>query len=442
MWFTAMTVAVAAASDVVYEEGVLSDKVEPTHLRAKMTVVEKGMMDRVGEWWKEKVLGQKKLKLHDLHEPTQLVTFATPYRIEWDFARANGQALVSTMQRDFSEKGFEPMVNLGEGRVWTANYKEKITFLREFVEKPENAEKVIMFADGEDVIMGGCHKSELLERYKTIVDKSGGAKIVFGAELWCFEPPNGECPEPARAEWAEREYDGRKLDAKLNSFKNEQSSKDNTTSYTNLNSGFFIGPAKDLLEMLHWSEDEARWAKLHPEGSDYYGDQRMYSQYWFEHPDKVTLDYGAELVLTANGFKRDALMVDTEGDVVNKMFDRKQCVVHGNGYAKSAVGDIQMQRAKAKGDTVVQLILQAHCLAMPETCSQGEAVVSKLKMLQKDMKEGIERVTHNNDMGGVFSDTEDELKKLKASDPASFMEVTKKFISNDPVFHQLMEQLF
>lgn len=418
---------------------------KPSRLVQKQTVIEKGALDKIGDWWQTNVMHKKKVHLHDLAEPTQLVTFATPFRVEWDFARSNGQALVSTMPQDFSEKGFEPMVNLGEGRVWTANYREKITFLKDFLAKEENQEKIIMFADGEDVIMGGCHKSELLEKYKTIVDKSGGAKIVFGAELWCFEPPNGECPEPKRAAWAEKAYEDKKLDETFDRHKNDESSKDKTTSYTNLNSGFFIGPAKDLYEMLEYAARDDKWAELHAGNNNYYGDQRMYSQYWFENPDKVTLDYGAELVLTANGFNRDALKVDNEGEVINTMFNQKQCVVHGNGYAKSAVGDIQMERAKAKGNTVVQMILQAHCLAMPETCSEGEKVVKQFKLLQKDVKEGIEGIKDlmkENDQGSVFSDTEDQLKKLKKEDPASFMEITQKYISSDPVFQQLMEQLF
>merc|ERR1719231_2163725 len=181
-----------------------------------------------------------------------------------------------------------------------------------------------MFVDGEDIIMGGCEKTELLEKYNKIVKKSG-APIVFGAELWCFEPPNGECPEPARADWAAKEYGDKELDEKLRSFQNEQSFADKTTSLINLNSGFFMGPADELLKMMQYSSDPKMWFKLH-NGTDYYGDQRMYSQYWFENPDKVTLDYGAELVLTANGFKKDALQVDPTGSVRNLMMNRKSAL--------------------------------------------------------------------------------------------------------------------
>merc|ERR1719463_337554 len=111
----------------------------------------------------------------------QVVTFATPYRLTTNFARVQPDALVSTMKTDFEEKGFEPLVNLGMGKVWTGNYQEKITFLKTFLGKPENQDKIIIFADGEDVIMGGCDKQEMLDKYKGIVEKSG-AKIVFGAE--------------------------------------------------------------------------------------------------------------------------------------------------------------------------------------------------------------------------------------------------------------------
>merc|ERR1719379_1433390 len=103
----------------------------------------------------------------------QIVTFATPYRLTTNFARMNGEALVSTMPSDFEKSGFDPLVNLGMGKVWTGNYQEKISFLKTFLEKPENKEKIIIFADGEDVILGGCDKTEMLEKYNKIKKLSG-----------------------------------------------------------------------------------------------------------------------------------------------------------------------------------------------------------------------------------------------------------------------------
>merc|ERR1719160_1680634 len=86
--------------------------------------------------------------------PVQIVTFATPYRLQTSFARVQPQSLVSTIESDFEQKGFEPLANLGDGKVWTGNYQEKITFLKNFMKKPENKDKIIAFVDGEDVIMG------------------------------------------------------------------------------------------------------------------------------------------------------------------------------------------------------------------------------------------------------------------------------------------------
>jgi len=362
----------------------------------------------------------------------QIVTFATPYRLTTGFARLNGESLVSTMPSDFEKSGYLPLVNLGMGKIWTGNYQEKITFLKSHLAKPEQKDRIVMFVDGEDVIMGGCEKAEMMEKYNKIVQKSG-AKIVFGAELWCFEPPNGECPEPKRATWASTEYGDAELDEKLRSFQNEQSFADKTTSLINLNSGFFMGPADELYKMMEYSSDPKMWFKLH-NGTDYYGDQRMYSQYWFENPDKVTLDYGAELVLTANGFKKDALQVDATGSVRNLMMNHKQCVVHGNGYAKSMVGDLQQQRAHTKGETAVELVLKAHCLAMPETCSEGQHAMNKLK----DAKAQFSEV---KGFGSVVNKAEDALKLLKTSDPLSFKSVMENHVSHNAVFLQLAEQL-
>jgi len=328
------------------------------------------------------------LKIQKTDGPAvQVVTFATPYRLTTGFARVQPDALMSSVKSDFEEKGFEPIVNLGAGKVWTGNYQEKITFLKAFLNKPENKEKIVVFADGEDVIMGGCDKSEMLEKYNGIVKKSG-APIIFAAELWCFEPPTqkekplpgwGQCPEPGRAAWAQEAYgNDKELDEKIRAFQDERSIADKTTSLINLNSGFFMGPAIELLKMMEYASDAKMWFKLH-NGTDYYGDQRMYSQYWFENPDKVTLDYGAELTLTAHGFKNEALKMDASGDVHNLIFNRKQFLVHGSGFAKAMVGDLQMQRAIAKGDKTAELMLKARCVTMPESCSQGQETVNKLK---------------------------------------------------------------
>merc|ERR1719159_1320421 len=103
----------------------------------------------------------------------QIVTFATPYRLTTNFARVNGEALVSTMPSDFEKNGYLPLVNLGMGKIWTGNYQEKITFLKAFLGKPENKDRIIIFADGEDVILGGCDKTEMLEKYNKIKNLSG-----------------------------------------------------------------------------------------------------------------------------------------------------------------------------------------------------------------------------------------------------------------------------
>jgi len=377
------------------------------------------------------LLRQKGEYTYDKNQAVQVVTFATPYRLTTGFARVNGEALVATMPSDFEQNGYLPLVNLGMGKVWTGNYQEKITFLKTFLQKEENQGKIVIFADGEDVIMGGCDRPEMLEKYHKIVQKSG-AKIVFGAELWCFEPPNGECPEPKRATWAAKEYGDAELDLKLRSFQNEQSFADKTTSLTNLNSGFFMGPADELLKMMEYASDPKIWFKLH-NGTDYYGDQRMYSQYWFENPDKVTLDYGAELVLTANGFKKDSLEVDSKGKVQNLMFKRTQCVVHGTGYAKSMAGDLQMQRAHTKGEVAVELVLKAHCISMPETCSEGQKAMN----VAKDVKNSFAK----KDFGSIMTAAEDQLKLLKTADPLSFQSVMEEHVSNNAVFLQLAEQL-
>merc|ERR1719321_2616229 len=100
-----------------------------------------------------------------------------------------------------------------------------------------------------------------------------------------------------------------------------------------------------------------------------------------------------------------------------------------------------MDRAKAKGESAVQMILKARCMAMPESCSQGEKAVNKFREFQKDVKAGHLSELLEKDLSVFTMRAEESLRSLKRSDPALFKETLRSHVSTNPIFLQLAEEL-
>jgi len=115
-----------------------------------------------------------------------------------------------------------------------------------------------------------------------------------------------------------------------------------------LNAGFFAGPAKDMLAMAEEAKAHAKdWACPI---CFWMGDQGVFAHYWLANPDKVTLDYGTDLVVNLNGLVIDDMVsVGSDGKVQNKAFGREQCFVHGNGWRGEKEKVRELQEAMAQG---------------------------------------------------------------------------------------------
>ena len=90
------------------------------------------------------------------------------------------------------------------------------------------------------------------------------------------------------------------------------------------NSGFIMGPAKDLEQAL-----EMQFALLQNQTGKK-DDQEAAAEYMFKYPAHVTLDYDGGLVADLVGTKAGWLAV-RDGQVWNQILDQPQCFVHGNG---------------------------------------------------------------------------------------------------------------
>eukprot|EP00747_Dinoflagellata_sp_TGD_P031565 gnl/TRDRNA2_/TRDRNA2_135369_c0_seq1.p2 gnl/TRDRNA2_/TRDRNA2_135369_c0~~gnl/TRDRNA2_/TRDRNA2_135369_c0_seq1.p2 ORF type:complete len:137 (-),score=18.23 gnl/TRDRNA2_/TRDRNA2_135369_c0_seq1:40-450(-) len=110
-----------------------------------------------------------------------------------------------------------------------------------------------------------------------------------------------------------------------------------------LNSGFFMGPAKDLLSMLQ----SIRHFAVDQEGA---------AQFMFDHPNECTLDYSGDMVLNLHNFRAPTdlekplndpgLVIHGEESpsgqhtIRNRITGRTACFLHGNGNGKATVASV------------------------------------------------------------------------------------------------------
>lgn len=206
--------------------------------------------------------------------------------------------------------------NLGPGQPWSGFHTKMHAYhLALMTQMVNNPEQLVIITDS-DMWDTGCTDQEVIERYRKIVAASGGADVVFGADpdLW----PNFEGGVDAFYSTF-----GDRRRAVLEAFGVEEGALREFTlakDYFFLNSGFVMGPAARLLELISC----ALW-----EGWDEaYDDQRGYAKCALKTPWKVTFDYTSSLVFTTM-WMRNVLEV-VGGRVRNVVTDTSQCFIHGD----------------------------------------------------------------------------------------------------------------
>jgi len=273
-----------------------------------------------------------------------------PVRLTFMSVETRGSPLLLRVG-NFSGHFPDGVVNIGEGQRWV-DYRTKVELLATFLRSriaaakkwrlPDSAadKDILVFVDGSDVFWGGCSRFDFLSAYERIVRRSG-ARIVFSAELACGEQDCNKVPEVPS--WAEDLAGGRNLSSGFwkpyatgckGTWTDECSAKRDCgfkapcsvpPALKFLNSGFFMGPVKDLADMMEWTlrnyDDVSVW-----------GDQSAFSVYWLDRLDTVTLDYGGELAISLSDMRTDLVQADRQYDVIrNTAFNRVQCAIHANG---------------------------------------------------------------------------------------------------------------
>lgn len=228
------------------------------------------------------------------------------------------------------------VVNIGAGKPWHG-YKTKFERLLPFL-KSKKDDDLVAFMDGTDIFWGGCEMKDFLHYYQQIVEASG-ASIVISAEIACGEQPCNKVP-PA-PEWAVNLANISLNDGFWQKYVSPKGCGSvgcpcaSPPAIKFLNSGFIIGPVKDLLPMISWSLDNY-------DKESTLGDQSVLAKYWFANTDQIALDYQGALCLSTSDLNPYTLFAKDPitGGLWNKAFGRMQCLTHGNGRGRYALWDL------------------------------------------------------------------------------------------------------
>lgn len=204
-----------------------------------------------------------------------------------------------------------------------------------------NPNRIVVMADSLDVIFGGCTEEQMLHTYNTIVAASGGAPVVMAAEFYCFGL-GFKCSLyrnfTNRRQSVLKAY--RLPDDVYSAFsacppapkRGEHDIQyafcSSPQRYQYVNSGFMMGPARDVHRAMIY------WKNLHTEADDLAaGDQASAHRLVLAHPDLVTLDYTGRLVLTVGGLFDvvNGVLKVNSSLIYNREVRRVQCFIHGNG---------------------------------------------------------------------------------------------------------------
>lgn len=211
--------------------------------------------------------------------------------------------------------------NLGVGRQWRSTITKVMLYsawIRAQVLR--DPDSLWILADGADVGFGGCTEDELLDHYINVVTASAGAQVVVGADNFIW-------PHVLRGQVNKYASLHAKRPAVLDAFglkANLYAPYQEAGTYEYVNSGFLMGPASSLLEVLECMVTKG-W--IH---SKHFDDQYALTECIFDMPTNITVDFTGSIVVDTMGFHHD-LLYGYGGVVYNRATRRVQCFIHGNG---------------------------------------------------------------------------------------------------------------
>jgi len=203
---------------------------------------------------------------------------------------------------------------LGPGEDW-GGFGTKLCLLRRHLRSVPDS-RPVLFLDAYDTVLLPC-RDRLLRGFL-----SCGAPLLFGAEAGCWPDPALAPLYPAPGE------SGPAGDPRIAALRPTPTRK---SPFRYLNSGTYIGLAGAIREALE---------ELSPRPED--DDQRLYTGYFLNHPDRVRLDAGAFLFHNLFRVNPDDLIVERARPVLirSRWTGSEPCVLHGNGPGRSTLSDV------------------------------------------------------------------------------------------------------
>jgi len=188
----------------------------------------------------------------------------------------------------------------GIGSKWNGN-KDKPTNFIKFLNECKD-EQIVMFVDANDVIF--YDNPENIKKKFLEFNKN----IVVSAEKFCW--PDGD----------------------ISKYYPEET-KNETFRY--VNSGTYIGYAKDLKEMLNSYNSGNNCVKYNQQDDNIPGgfisDQRCLHKYYLENLDKIAVDHKQKIWSICSGTNRENYDIEGYNKLYNKITNEQSCVLHTNG---------------------------------------------------------------------------------------------------------------
>lgn len=210
--------------------------------------------------------------------------------------------------------------NLGAGVKWRGFYTKVDRFLPVLREQVEcNPEQILIFADGTDIIYGGCGEDLMLRRYQMLVEASGGAKIVCGADTEVYPTNIGP---PSRFDFLDSRRTAINQAFGLPTEPFKKYYKWDGHFYKFVNSGFMMGPAAAMLDVFQCMQ-------IYGNSTGKYDDQDALSECMLLNPATITIDYTGQLVQTVKNLHKK-VVYGVAGRIHSAVTKAPACFAHFN----------------------------------------------------------------------------------------------------------------
>jgi len=261
------------------------------------------------------------------------------------------------------------VTNAGAGAPWQF-YRTKNGLMLKWIEEKmkKDPDAMAIMIDGGDMILGGCDEAFVWDKYRKIMQASGGPDmtLVMSAETACF-PHEMDWHFRDNSTWETRRSAVNSQVENLaddwvlpwtpcRDWKQAPCDPEPKRAYRYPNWGFVMGPVKDLQPLFKFVYNDGGHPK---KGKGDTIDQMRAQWYMLWHANKITLDYTGSLVLSMHNMvwgRPDSeapieLLKDEKGKpwIRNKIINQPCCFAHGNGDGEGIVNRMIIQMNNLTG---------------------------------------------------------------------------------------------